>query len=121
MLEIERSEFWRIEEHFEDRRYAEKNGALVISESLQNLSGAEAVMQNDAAPDSEQRSHEYGEAAGVIHRCVNLNPVTLPQLPGDNRVVGVPCDLPVWNHNALRASGGAAGIEQAENILGLRS
>ena len=78
-------------------------------------------MQNNAAPDGEQRSHEYGQATGMIHRRVNLNPVTLPQLPRDNRVVSVPCNLPVWNHDALRPSGGAAGIEQAENILGLES
>src|SRR5271157_725645 len=76
-------------------------------------------MQNDAAPNGEQRGQEYGEAAGVIHGRVNLNPVALPQLPGDRRIVGVPCDLPVGNHYALGPTGGAAGIEQAENILGL--
>ena len=121
MAEIGRCKFWRIEEHFEDRRYAEKKGALIVSERSQNFSGVEAVMQNNAAPDGEQRGHEYSEAAGVIHGRINLNPVTLPQLPGDDRVVGVPCDLPVRNHYALRPSGGAAGIEQAENILGLES
>src|SRR5208337_197003 len=78
-------------------------------------------MQNDAAPDREQRGQEYGEPSGVIHGRVNLNPITRPQLPGDHRVVGVPCDLPMGNHYALRLPGGAAGIEQAINILGLES
>ena len=76
-------------------------------------------MQNDTAPDGEKWGHEYGEAAGVIHGRVNLNPVSRPQLPGDHRAVSVPSDLPVWNHYALRSSGGAAGVEQAENIVGL--
>ena len=121
MAEIERSKPWRIEQHFEDRRYAEKNGALVVSESLHNFSRIEAIVQNDAAPDGEQRGHKHCETAGVIHGRVNLDSVTLPQLPGDYCVIRVPCDLPVWNHHALRPSGSAAGIEQAENILGLES
>src|ERR1019366_10476439 len=33
MAAIERCEFWRIEEHFEDRRHAEKKRALVVPES----------------------------------------------------------------------------------------
>src|SRR5579859_5939310 len=121
MAAIERCEFRRIEDHLEDCRHTEKDGALVVSESLQNLGDIEAVMQNDTAPDGEQRSHEYGEAAGVIHGRVDLNPVTLSQLPGNSGVVSVPCDLPVRNHSTLRPSGGAAGVKQAENILGMES
>src|SRR5271165_4107508 len=76
-------------------------------------------MQNDAPTDGEERGHEYREASSVVHGRVNLNPVTLPQLPRDNCVVGVPCNLPVRNHHALRPPGRPAGVEHAENIFGL--
>src|SRR5208282_774247 len=81
--------------------------------------GVKAVVQNNAPTDGEQRSHEYGKAAGVVHGRVNLNPVTLPQLPRDHGIVRVPRDLAMRNHYALRSSCGAARIEQTENIFGL--
>ena len=120
MGEINRGEFRRLEKHFEAGRYTEKKCASVISKRSQGFSGVEAVVQHDTAPDGEQRGHEYREPAGVIHGRVNLNPISGQQLPRENRGKGVQCDLPVRDHHALRPPGGAAGIEQAENIFGSR-
>ncbi len=119
MPEIKQCEFLRIEQHLESRWYTEKEGALVVPESVRDFSDVEAVMQNDTAPDREQRGQENRETTRVIHGRVDLNPVRRPQLPGEDRSASVKCNLPVRNHYTFWSSRGAAGVEQAENVLGL--
>jgi hypothetical protein len=75
------------------------------------------VRQTSAASKPRCRHQERAQPAGVVEGREDGADVVRPQLPAHDRVVAVPDDHPVRQHDALGLARGARGVEQAPEVL----
>ncbi len=76
-------------------------------------------MENNRAPDGEDRRQKCHQAAGMEERREDRTDVPAFELPAAGGVEGVPRDHPMRQHHALRLPRRARGVEEAVGVLGM--